>query len=498
MTALADRVAPAALRVRIDSQVRLPLNALPAALVAQLQARFERPNPEHARARRAGRSTHGIPRLVVEWAIEDGWDGPELVLPRGQAGQILATIRRSLWGVEVDRDASEGDPLVDVVFTGELRGYQEPAVAALVDGVQGLVVAPCGAGKTEIGCAAVARVGRSALILVHTHDLAEQWRERLRLRLGVEAGLVGGGKCDVRPITVALLQTLARWDAPRLVACGRRFGVLIVDECHHVPCRTLAAAVNALPCRWRWGLTATPQREDGLQFELEWVLGPELYRIEQPGLIAAGHLVPAKIVQVRTGWTTDTSATEQYGQVIAELTADPTRNALIVELVAARLAQGGVVLVLSQRVAHCEQLAGLVRERGFAAEALTGHQGKRARRGALAALRESAERRCVIATQLADEGLDVPRLTTVLLATPARAQGKTMQRLGRVMRPCDGKTAAELVDLVDDVGVLRGQAKARLRAYRQVLGEVQLRTVDAPGATATGSSRLDLVADPGR
>ncbi len=286
-----------AIHVTIGAQVRIPMDGLSWDLLSRLKVPFTRSNPLFQKARRSGRYAKGIEKNVQGWAEEEGWGGPELVLPRGQAGGVIHVLRKAGLIVEVERDVCEGEPLT-CTFQGELRPYQEPAVQSLVEGVQGLCVAPCGAGKTVIGMAAAARVGRSTLILVHTHDLATQWAERIRQSLGVEAGMIGGGRNDVRPITIAMLQTMARMGEPEVIALGRRFGVLIVDECHHIPALTCSRAVNALACRLRWGLSATPVREDGLHFVLEWVLGPCLHRIDQASLIAAGHLMPARITQV--------------------------------------------------------------------------------------------------------------------------------------------------------------------------------------------------------
>jgi superfamily II DNA or RNA helicase len=339
-----------------------------------------------------------------------------------------------------------------------------------------------------MGLAAIAEIGRTALVLVHTMDLLEQWVTRARDVLGITAGVYGGGKRQVRPLTIGLLQTVARLPVSEVRALGAQFGVLVVDEAHHIPCATLSRVMDTLGCRWRWGLSATPQRDDGLSFQLGWALGPILYEIKPAALLAAGHLVPAEIVQVETGWTWDGDPQADYTGLLADLVADPDRNARIVDQVVAELDRGGTVLVLSLRVAHCEALAELIRQRGRSALALVGGGGKKARRAALDALRTSAEMRCVCATQLADEGLDVPRLTLVLLACPGRSQRQMIQRLGRVMRPAPDKPGAMLIDLVDDVPLLRTQAKARLRAYRSVLGELWLQVL-APGQVA-GPSRI--------
>ncbi|TQF07852.1 ATP-dependent helicase, partial [Myxococcus llanfairpwllgwyngyllgogerychwyrndrobwllllantysiliogogogochensis] len=108
------------------------------------------------------------------------------------------------------------------------------AVERLAKATQGTAVLPCGAGKSVLAVGAISRLRTQTLILVHTLDLAEQWREHVRERLGLEAGLVGAGEEEVRPVTVAVVQSLARWEEAKLDAFLGRFGLLVLDEAHHI------------------------------------------------------------------------------------------------------------------------------------------------------------------------------------------------------------------------------------------------------------------------
>ena len=443
----------------IGSEIRVRVGDLSDDVVRALEVELRVPNPKYVAAeRRTGRPPVWIPEYVCGYRR----DGEDLCLPRG----VHAFVRRALqWlPVEWSSEVAIGEPL-ECEYGGTLRPYQAPIVDEMLRRVQGLVVAPCGSGKTEIGLAAIARAGREALVLVHTKDLLEQWRARIKARFGVEAGQIGSGKATLAPVTVATVQTLARWGRERVSGELARFGVLVCDECHHVPAETWALVVGAIPARHRWGLTATPNRQDGLGALIQWVVGPEIARVRHGDLSEAGAIVPAEVRQVRTGFAWDGDATEQYGQLMAALVEDPERNALVARLACDELDAGGSVLILSQRVAHCEALAAAVGER-HEAVALTGALGARKRADAIARL-QSGELRCVVATQLADEGLDVPCLSCLILATPSRAAGRTQQRVGRIMRPAPGKAVPVCYDLVDaQIGVLANQARARRRALR--------------------------------
>ena len=435
--------------------------------------------------------------------VED--DGDRVRVPRC-AWPVLADVTGC---GEPRRELSDGEPL-GPCRTPVLRPYQEQAVASMCAAEEGVVVAPCGAGKTVLALAAIGRLGRRSLVLVHTLDLARQWREQCRAVLGLEAGLIGGGTDTRAPVTVALMQALGRWSAPEVEALAKDCGVALVDEAHHVCCRTLAGLLALCPCRRRYGLTATPERADGLTPLLHWLLGPEIHRIAHAELLEAGHLVRARVEWIQTGWTVDLdevvervadrkaqekleagasrrsaesarawwtasgSETPVPGWVMsavyAALAEDAERNRLIVRLVAPELAAGRTVLVLARLKAHCEALASSLRASGHQAEALTAARTKKQRAALLDAFKAGALR-CVVATSLADEGLDVPRLDRIVLASPVRSASAAEQRLGRCLRPCADKAPPALYDLVDDFGPLLGQARARRGVYRRVLGE---------------------------
>src|SRR5262249_27705459 len=144
----------------------------------------------------------------------------------------------------------------------EPRDYQARAAAALARHVQACTFAPCGAGKTVIAAAAMARVRQPTLVLVRTRDLVDQWCGAIESALGQRPGIVGEGKFAPDLVTVATVQTLAAMDDVRLAALGRRFGCVVVDECHGAAAPTDRRVLAQLPGKYRFGLTATPERDD--------------------------------------------------------------------------------------------------------------------------------------------------------------------------------------------------------------------------------------------
>jgi len=324
--------------------------------------------------------------------------------------------------------------------------------------------------NTVMGLGAIARLRTPALILVHTIDLADQWMGELRRLLGIEPGLVGGGKENIAPVTVALVQTLVRWEWAKIDAFLEQFGLLIADECHHLPASTFRTIIDRAPARYRLGLTATPEREDGLGPMLDLYFGPPLVTVTHEELRAAGVLSQATVRVVETDFDYPYDDIDDYAPMLTALAHDPARNALLVRTIAREAHAGHTCLVLSGRVEHCMILRAALEGGGVRAEVLTSGVKRKVRKALLDGAR-SGEIRVLIATSLADEGLDVPRLSRAFLTFPARAKGRAIQRLGRLMRLHDAKTGAVLFDFVDSqIPILKKHYLERRKAFAAVLG----------------------------
>lgn len=350
----------------------------------------------------------------------------------------------------------------------ELRPLQRAACRAWWDaGQTGQIVAPCGAGKTIMGLALVASCPTPALVLVHTLDLLRQWVDRARELLpGVEVSTIGGGKVG-RParLTVATLQTLGRWTWREREEFGARFGLVIADECHHTPALGICECLAALPGRYRLGLTATPTRHDGLTDLITWSCGPIRYQLSQADMEATGATLAPTIRWVATGYAAIDTA--HSARRMTALVEDGDRNAIMVALARGVVRSGRSVLVLSERVEHCRTLAEAIARDGTTCESLVGEVTAARRADLLGRLRSGALQ-AVTATTIADEGLDVPSLDAVILATPTGNVQRVQQRVGRALRSSPGKEQPEVIDLVDDWGPWGGYAWRRYHLYRRL------------------------------
>ncbi|CAK0744426.1 conserved hypothetical protein [Gammaproteobacteria bacterium] len=381
----------------------LTITGAPASLVGAVQSANTYPNPVYLEATRSGRSTRGIDREIKTYQDLDG----KMVLPRGYLADLL-TLDPACFRVEDRRADIQTDfPLLQEVT---LRLYQERAVSSALETEQGVIEAPTGAGKSLAGLALLSRLGRRALVVVHSRELARQWREVITARLGIEAGMVGAGQWDEgNTLTVAMLQTLHR-NPERTREMGTGYGATLVDECHHVPASTFAEVLSWLPARYRYGLSATPHRRDGLDVLIHRVIGPTLARVTKEEVEAVGGTVPIVVKVLETDF--DPGNVASWSDFIESLTTHEPRNRLIIST-AERAAVRMSVLLLVERVQHAEALAALTT---IPYVLLHGAMSAKERSAAIEAL--PLTRLTIGTVGMLGEGLDVASWGALVLASP--------------------------------------------------------------------------------
>ena len=459
----------------VDSAIRIHRHAGPWRFQQAVVRAFEIDNPEYTERRKMRRWTGGTDRKLQIAEYRDG----HLVVPRGGVAKLLEVAER--YGVkpkfEDRRFPGQAPPPRSCwpQVKAYLRDYQLTAVHRAKTNLQGLIVGPCGCGKTTIGAGLIARLDTPCIVLVHTRDLVSQWVDRIETKLGLNVGIVGGGEHELRPVTVATVQTLVQMEANDRRRLAQHFGLAILDEAHHSPAVSFREILGLFPARYRVGLTATPTRSDGLTDVMFWAIGRTLHTITHQRLIACGHLEAPRVLPVRTEfrYPKPRNGKERRGwwnRVMNALIADPVRNDQICQIVQREYQGGHVVLVLSGRVDHCDRLAKLLNGRGVPAMAMTGQTPKKKRQQILDDVR-SGHLRVVCGGNVADEGLDLPSLSRIVQAFPGKAESKAIQRLGRLMRPSPGKPQAVLFDLVDHhIPTCRKQWNMRRKAYQAAFG----------------------------
>ena len=435
--------------------------------IERLRFTLSYPHPEYVQTLRMGR--RGIvPDVPLRFECMTEWPDGSITVPRGAVEVVRSALAADELRLEFNDQRSVGST-IELPKKPDGRSYQLDGVSRLDRKAQGMIVLPPGGGKTRLGAMAIARIGRTSVVCVHTDDLLDQWVETIREQLGVEPGVVNADRKEWdRDVVVASIFTLAPMleEDPTI---GERFGLVILDEVHHAPAKTVQRVLRHLPAKYRLGLTATPEREDGHTKLVDWSFGPRLLVKTVPELVADGFLMMPRLVEVPTSFEHEMSATDprRITKLHRALVADAARNQLIVDLAMWEVQAGETVLLLSNRKPHCRKLGKMLGALGIDARVVVGTTKKSDRKGDLSDLRSGAAP-IVIATSLADEGLNVERLSRIILAFPEKARGKTIQRVGRLTRLWSGKDPV-IFDVVDPlVETLVRRAGERKRAYRSI------------------------------
>ena len=415
-------------------------------------------NPDFARLKKMGKWTGGTPSTIRFYRTE----GKDIILP---FGCLKEYVFKNIKDVEADFEQTE-----NVIYTQyvPLYEYQDKAVEEALAKRNGILVAPCGSGKTQMGLALARRISKPTLWITHTRDLMVQAEERAKsiFDLPKEAyGEITEGKVNVGThLTFSTVQTLARVNLDNL-----KFGCVIVDECHHAvqsykSTSMFAKVMNQISCRYKFGLTATPYRGDGLEKGMFALIGDICSVVDE-------EEVKEKTVPVYEKWYNVPSSTNvidcyngdgtlDYTRLITGLCNDEVRNFSIGRKI---VDIEGSCLVLSDRLSQLETLMNFVSnfKKCDMVKATNTKKGKVERKEAIEKLKDGRID-CLFATyKLAKEGLDIPSLEHVVMASPIKDKSTVIQTAGRVARKTEGKTCGYVHDFIDDMGILQGMAKKR-------------------------------------
>ena len=427
-------------------------------------------NPDFYKKQQMGKSTYNTPRTLRLYERV----GDNIKIPFGCIRDIWGFIKDSPYNVNIC-------PIRRLEYRSSINlyPYQNNAVNEALKAKNGILVMPCGSGKTQSGLEIIARLGGRALWLTHTQDLLNQSKARAEAVLECGTGTITAGKVNIGThITFATVQTLSKID---LTDYRDYWDVIIVDECQHcagTPTRVTQfyRVVSQLSARYKIGLTATPKRADGLEKAMFTLLGGVIYEVSRDEV--KHTTCPIKVQKVETGWQPNYDlvlmgdGTIDYSKIVDDMIHNDARY----DVVMGKLATlDGAMIVLANRVEYLQRLC---RNTGYGKRCvcLSGMgQSKKVKAERKEALRKlnNGEIDCIFATyQLAKEGLDVPNLRYVVFATPERDETTVIQSVGRVGRKAEGKEYGTVIDFIDDFGMYKGWAKVRDKYYKRLDAEI--------------------------
>ena len=400
------------------------------------------------------------------------WDGDTLVLPYGCLNTVL-----SMGECEVINDLPSPKK-VDFGCSVPLYDYQEAAKEAMLKAYYGILQSPAGSGKTQVGIALAAALGRKTLWLTHTIDLLKQSKNRAEQYMSPSlTGTITEGRVQIgKAITFATVQTMCNLDLGRYRDV---WDCIIVDECHRVAgtptsVTQFSKVLNSLAARHKYGLSATVHRADGMIAATYALLGQIAYQVPDAAVaekVMTVSVLPRPTHQGLSREFLDTDGTIIYAKLVNFLADRYDRN----ELIAADLVENRnhYNLILSDRLSHLEYLMKHLphdlRDQAVMVDGkMTSKKAKAMREQAIEDMRQGRKRYLFATYSLAKEGLDIPRLDRLYLATPQKDYAVITQSIGRIARTFEGKAEPVVYDYVDEgIQYLVRSYKKRCATYRK-------------------------------
>lgn len=425
------------------------------------------PNPEYSKKIQLGLWVGNTPKELKLYRAS----GDNLVVPFG-VGASLYNAFPDLVHELTRFDFARNKP-VNYNADIKLYDYQENAVNKLIQAQGGILQSKAGSGKTRMAIALICAMGKKTLWLTHTNELLNQSYNSASEFIDKKLlGKITAGKMQIADgITFATVQTLSKADLNLL---RYEWDMIVTDECHRASMSVTRATMfskvlNNLACRYKYGLSATLHRADGLIKCTYALLGGVAHTVPDSVVNTLRVEIQKKDTGVQISrQCLDTDGTLCYAKLINYLAEHPARNELITLNIQELACKGHSIILLSDRVEHLNIIYNML-AKPFKEYAviLHGKVKKADREKALDQMRTKKKHILLATYQLAKEGLDVPCLDRLLFATPVKDYAIVVQSVGRIARVCEGKGTPVVYDYVDDIGFLQDMWKKRCTSYRK-------------------------------
>lgn len=464
-------------------KIYIPLKAVSVKVLNHLKRIASFKNPEFYSKQALRLSTYSTPRIISCFDITDDY----LAMPRGCEDAILSFLNENGVKYNIVDETNHGTP-ISVSFQGKEREEQLAAINALLMHSNGVLHATTAFGKTVTAAAIIARKKVSTLILVHSKALLAQWHERLTEFLNIDyveppvpkkrgrrkkfsaiGCLDSTGNSLHGIVDIALIQSCLDGDSVKPFV--ENYGMVIVDECHHVSSVTFENVLKGVKAHTVYGLTATPIRKDGHQPIIFMQCGPIRFSSDAKSQIAKQSFERCLIPRF-TSYRSITDDKQSITTLYQLLSKDEIRNTLIVEDVCKAVEAGRTPIILTNRTAHVTMLAEKLRDKVKNVVTLTGTGNAKEKLETLQHLHEISreEPLAIVATgKYVGEGFDYPRLDTLFLALPISWKGLVAQYAGRLHRENEGKKDVRIYDYIDiHEPVCDNMYRKRLKGYASI------------------------------
>ena len=473
------------IQIRLSNYVKIKKQGISERALGILRRTAVFMNPQYFKNLRMHLPLYNIPRYIDCSKENDEF----LLLPRGNLQKVIEKISEASPKYQIT-DERENGTAINLAFTLNLYDEQQEALKALLKSDIGILSAGTGFGKTVVATALIAARNTNTLVLVQSHALLEQWRKSIKDFLGFTSGTIAAGKDkSTGIIDIAIVNSLVEKQSDEIKPRSHKYGMLIVDEAHHVSAFSTENLVSSFSAKYVYGLTATPIRRDGLQKIIFYQCGAILYSTTAKQMNQSQgfehffiprftnfHYVP----ELAKAESKNPSINIFYENLIA----NQARNELIIQDVKNAVEVGRCPLVLSERIEHLSLLYAELK--GFAQNVIfiTGKGTQKQKKELLEKLRAvpKDESLIVLATgKYAGEGFDEPRLDTLMLAMPFSWKGTLAQYCGRLHRNFSGKEEVQIYDYVDyRLPIFDRMYQNRLKGYKQLGYSIKSDCSDSP------------------
>ncbi|MDR1742371.1 MAG: DEAD/DEAH box helicase family protein [Dysgonamonadaceae bacterium] len=478
---------PSQLTVVESNRLYIPKNGVSQRALNRIKRLAAFSNPLFYKIQRMRMSTYGIPRII--FSLDETAD--YLGIPRG-CSDALVDLLNKLDMSYIFEDKRNTGKQINVDFAGTLRDEQQAAADALLEHENGVLSLPTAFGKTVIGASLIAKHKCNTLILVHLQTLLNQWKKFLEQFLLIDEtlseaarkrgrkkqksiiGQIGAGKNTASGIIdIAIVQSLIHENEVDEIV--KKYGMVIVDECHHVPSVNYEKVLSTVNARYVYGLTATPARQDGLHPITFMQCGAIRYAVDSKTQ-AAKRAFEHYLIPCFTGFKKPFSVDEtqwHITQIYKDITNDEFRNNKIVSDAVDAVNACRTPIILTQRKEHVARLSELLKNQTNAQIIIltgTASAKQKAKNMEQLANFPTHKQLIIVATgKYVGEGFDCQRLDTLLLASPIAWKGTLAQYAGRLHRDYPTKKDVMIYDYVDvHVPVLERMYHKRLAGYSQL------------------------------